>query len=63
MNVEVNGPANIIMILESMLENGLVTPEAYEIIRKEAENTLEYMKVLENPNNIRWSDIKVERIS
>lgn len=54
-NVEVNGPANIIMIIEA--RNGKLTEADIEAIKKNAESLVEYMKHLYNPSNIDWASI------
>lgn len=55
MNTEVNGPANIVMLIEA--SSGEITPEVIELIKKQALKTIEYIKKLENPKDVKWSDI------
>lgn len=57
MNTEVNGPANIIMLIDQLYENNQLDKASYDIIRKNAENTVAYLRLLSNPNNIKWADI------
>ena len=57
--VEVNGPANIITFIDiARRMNGGQDNELLDRIEREALATIEYMQHLENPENVKWSDIK-----
>jgi len=59
--VEINGPANIALIVDGILENHTVHRDiAIELqtIKDEALKTIEYIKHLRNPEGIAWHEIK-----
>lgn len=56
-SVEVNGPANIIMMLEAMDMIGAISQADYKLLRQEAEKIVKYMKLLDNPNKVHWHDV------
>jgi hypothetical protein len=56
-NIETNGPANIIMLLDAMLEYNKIPIEGYRVLKRQAELTIDYIKLLENPSNVKWHDV------
>lgn len=56
--IEVNGPANIIMYLRGMLDNGRISKKDYDLLVNEAEKIIDYMNQLYNPKQINWSEVK-----
>jgi hypothetical protein len=66
MSIEVNGPSNILMLIDmhrAMTIGHPVRPEDKALldhIRQEATFTLQYLRQLENPKGVKWTDIKKE---
>lgn len=56
--MELNGPANIKMILELMLEEKRISQADYDTLVKQAEKTIEYMIEWSNGNKVFWSQVK-----
>lgn len=56
--IETNGPANMIMMLDLMLEMGTIAKEDHAQLKEQAEKTVKYILQLKNPNNINWFDMK-----
>ena len=63
--IEVNGPANIVMLIEAMNEsdNAQFQKEILAKILKEAHFTIEYMKKLSNPTGIKYHEIKNPKVA
>lgn len=61
MKTEVNGPANIIMLLDVALENGQISKSAYDILIPHAENTIKYIRLLDNTKDVKWSDVVMSK--
>jgi len=57
MKTEVNGPANIIMFINFALEEGKIDKDLAEKLIKHAESTIKYIRLLDNPKNIQWSEV------
>ncbi len=55
--IEVNGPANIIMILEQMYWDELITEQHFLQLKNEALKTISYMSQLSNPRSIHWHEV------
>jgi hypothetical protein len=62
MKPEVNGPANIVMMIDALIsqvdrlsENQII--EKLYVIQNQAYNTIEYMRKLENISGVKWSEI------
>ena len=56
--MEVNGPANIVMILDLMFEHGAIAENEYRMLKVEALKTIEYMKRWNVDKSTQWSDVK-----
>lgn len=59
-HIEVNGPANILLFLSIMLDQGRILPADADRLAKEATKTLQYLQQLDNPNRIDWYNINGE---
>lgn len=57
-NIEVNGPANIIMILDAALDAGEIDPLLYKKLCEQAWRTISYLRQLDNPKQTKWADIQ-----
>ena len=57
MKTEVNGPATIIMLIEQALENATIDRKLAEKLIKHAQATIKYIRLLDNKDNVRWSDV------
>jgi hypothetical protein len=54
--IEVNGPANIIMLLQAMLDQGKISQEDHDKLVAQAERTIIYIRNLQNPNGYKWHE-------
>ncbi len=56
-HIETNGPANIIMFIDVLLSDNKISEQDYQVIKDQALKTVEYLKLLENPDKVNWSDV------
>lgn len=56
--IETNGPANMIMMLDTMLEMGTISTEDHGALKQQAERTINYLKQLDNPSGVQWFNVK-----
>lgn len=56
--IEVNGPANIIMIVEMLYDTKQITKGSRDLLVAQAELTIDYLKQLSNTKGVMWYDIK-----
>lgn len=57
-NIEINGAANIIMILECLVSKGKVKECDAAPLTEEALRLIVYLKQLDNPKAVAWHSIK-----